>query len=800
MAMAPWWRNHGYLRSFFDYGVVMGGIGRIETGQRPYVDFVTPIQTGWYVLNGLAEKAGGGTFRAMTLSGAACTLVSFVILLGMLSRRWPLPAAAVVAGALVCGSVAQHTLIWYNSWGVVLVAVVAWAGAMAPVLRRETWGWHALAAAALFFGGINKVNMQLMALGLGLAWAVRAGLTGRAGAGRVGVTLLFYAAMAVLPVLAEMAWTGASFATWWHNVIALPAASRSNMVLAAWSTDFLFKSLHDYYGPLFLQKAGLIGVVLTVLTLGAILRRTWRETSRVEKILPLGCAAIALLGGVVLLTTNMDIVYIGMAGWLALLVALWLGYELPARGAWFYGTLVLPAVWIGAISWYAAWQGQRSQFGHSLVPRSGYVRGEEAGPDFAYLRGTLLPPEMVQSLREVADWRRSLSEERRRRHFFGPGTEWAAHIWPALRTPGLPIYIHPGNSLGSAEAALFFNTLSGGTLKEITVSRVLDNWAERERAYLEHRYDKRALGEVFSVYSKYENDSVSIAPVWFTRIFGGNADSRFLSSGVLFQKMADWRMFLGITEGSGTMQLIIPTNRLQGEIVMRRPESAPRVAVAADFAIYAQANATTRFPRWVERVELPAEQDELVMPYSIDSSHMPTTFTVEIPAGQEGQVVAGWRGPRILHTGLEGPDTPAWFYRSEAAVIPLDEAALAALLPGNWRPEQAFMRNGRMTAGGIELSAGGEIWLKVRGMVSEFAGVAKAVVTVKPGERLPQVRGIWYRGGRLEVYTDKLVSESDGTADFHAWCAEPDGWLVVSVDPSFTVPAVRVQVQKVTQQ
>lgn len=778
----------------------MGGIGRIDDGQRPYVDFVTPIQTGWYLLNGLAEKAGGGTFQAMTLSGAACTLISLAALLGMLSRRWPLPAAAVVAGALVCGSVSQHTLIWYNSWGVVLVAVVAWAGAVAPVLRRETWAWHALAAAALFFGGINKVNMQLMAIGLGLAWAVRAGLTGRAGAGRVGVTLLFYAVMAVLPVLAEMAWTGASFATWWHNVIALPAANRGNMVLAAWSRDFLFKSLHDYYGPLFLQKAGLIGVVLTILTLVTILRKTWRETSRVEKILPVGCAAIALLGGVVLLTTNMDIIYIGTAGWLALLVALWLGYELPARGPWFYGTLVLPVVFIGAISWYAAWQGQRSQFGHSLVPRSGYVRGEEAGPDFAYLRGTRLPPEMVQSLRRVADWRRSLSEERRSRHYFGPGTEWAARIWPALHTPGLPIYIHPGNSLGTEEAARFFNTISGGTLKEITVSRVLDNWAERERLYLEHRYDKHALGEVFSVYSKHENDSVSIVPVWFTRVFGGNADSRYLSSGVLFQKMADWRMFLGITEGSGTMQLVIPTNRLRGEVVVRRQEGAPAVAAAAEFQIYAQANATARFPRWSQRVELPADRDEVVVPYAIDSSHMPTTFTVEIPAGQSGLVVAGWRGPYILHTGLEGPDTPAWFYRGEAAAVtPLDEAALAALLPGNWRPEQAFMRNGRMTAGGIELSAGGEIWLKARDMVPEFAGVATAA-TVKPGGWRPQVRGMWYRGGRLEVFTDKLVSESDGTADFHAWCAEPGGWLIISVDPGFMVPAVLVRVHKVTQQ
>ena len=49
--------------------------------------------------------------------------------------------------------------------------------------------------------------------------------------------------------------------------------------------------------------------------------------------MPVGCGLVALLGGVVLLATNMDIAYIGLAGWLALLVALWIGYEIPAKRA-----------------------------------------------------------------------------------------------------------------------------------------------------------------------------------------------------------------------------------------------------------------------------------------------------------------------------------------------------------------------------------------------------------------------------------------------------------------------------------
>ena len=81
LALVPWWRNHGYVRSFFDYGVAMGGVGRINDGQRPYVDFISPIQAGWYWLNSWAEKMGDGTFQAMTLGGIGCTLISMAVLL-----------------------------------------------------------------------------------------------------------------------------------------------------------------------------------------------------------------------------------------------------------------------------------------------------------------------------------------------------------------------------------------------------------------------------------------------------------------------------------------------------------------------------------------------------------------------------------------------------------------------------------------------------------------------------------------------------------------------------------------------
>ena len=802
MVLAPWWRNHTCQRSFFDYGLVVGGTGRIEAGQKPYVDFITPAQAGWYFLNWSAERLGGGTFQGMTLGGAAGILVALAVFTAVLARRWPLPAAMLVAGALVCSTVSQHTLLWYNPWGVVWLLVAAWAGAVAPVLRWEHRHWHLLAAAALFFGGINKINMQLMALLLVWAWALRAGLTGRADWKRVGLTLLFYPAWAALPVLAELAWTGASFGTWWHNVIALPAGSRSGMALRAFAPEYLFTPFNHHYDGTVLLPAGLIGLVLTLLTLAGMLRKTWRERSRWERFLPLASAVAAYAGGVVLMATNMDIVNIALGGWIGLLVALWLGYGLPARGAWFHGTLVVPAVLIGAVTWHSAWEGQRSQFGHSRSPRDSYVDAGEAGPEFGYFRGTFMPPETVESLRQMAAWRRALAPERQAAHFFGPGTQWAARIWPAMRTPDLPasIYWQAGNSDAQAVVTRLADALNAGEFKEITVAEVVDHWEESHRMLLHTRYEKIHLGPDYFVYSFTGDASVANAPVWFTQHFGGNTDSRGIVSSGRFMRMTDGRLFLGVEEDGGTMALTIPANRLQGEVVVRRLEGAAKAPAVVEFAIYAQPNAAVRYERWRRQVELPSDQEEVIVPYAIDGSGMPTTFTVAIQPGHAGGIVAGWRGPRITHVGWsDSTDDPAWFFRGRSETVALDEHALALLLPGDWRPEEAFMRNGRVTAEGVELLPGGEIWLRVSGFVTAFSGRGK-VESGWDSSTLPLVRGMWYLRGRLEVFSQIIAREHDHAAEFQAWCAEAGGWLIVAVDPTVNAPAVRVRVHEVRQQ
>ena len=34
VALLPWWRNHGYLRDLYDYGVILKANARIAAGER----------------------------------------------------------------------------------------------------------------------------------------------------------------------------------------------------------------------------------------------------------------------------------------------------------------------------------------------------------------------------------------------------------------------------------------------------------------------------------------------------------------------------------------------------------------------------------------------------------------------------------------------------------------------------------------------------------------------------------------------------------------------------------------------
>ena len=290
----------------------------------------------------------------------------------------------------------------------------------------------------------------------------------------------------------------------------------------------------------------------------------------------------------------------------------------------------------------------------------------------------------------------------------------------------------------------------------------------------------------------------SVDPVPFVWRFGGNVDSRQISTSAEFLETDDKRGFIGGSEGWMEMRVTMPTNRLQGEVLVLRTDADLARPMWADFAIYAQPDKFNRFPRWSTRVQLPAGRKEVIVPYAIDSSHLPTTFFVNVPAGLGGKMAAGWRVPYITDVGSDSAE-PQWLNRSDAPVMPLDETALRQLLPDEWRPLEVRMRNGRLTKAGVELLPGGEIWLHVRGIVSKFVGISTVATSGVPTRR-PQVSGFWYKAGRLDAYASPAPDSTSASQQFfQAWCGEPGGWLVVAVDNNPTMLPVVVRITEVTQ-
>lgn len=792
VALMPWCRNHRYLRDFMDYGLVMAAGARIDAGEHPYADFATPIQCGTYWLNRASQALAGNTYQGMTWGNAALIAGATVLLALLLARRWPAWIAVPIAWAVVCGSASQHTIVWYNSLGVICLALATWASATAPVLRKSDIPSHVLTAAALFLGGVNKLNFHLVALVCVAAWALRAGLCGRASWRRVAATFAFIGlAGVVLPFGAEIAWTGASRATWWHNVLELPAAGRSAYLQAALHAPFYLKPLHDYYGPLALPQIGLAGVALLGLAV-LVLARSRRGIDRL--VLPAaGCLAAGAM--VALLATNHEIGYITLATALVLATALTLGFaDAPPRPARLGLALVIPSLAFGTISWWSAWQGQRSQFGHSSSPRAEYRDGAGIVPGNRFLAGTLIPPEAAESLAVVASILPQPDQDGLRPVFYGPGLEFLECLWPATKTRGVPLWLAEGTSCGPLENALIgLHLADPAKVRLILVSVPWENWPSRSLAQINFCFVPRECGNVFRGYLRRQPGDPVASPLALIQLLGGNLHPAYLRFGELAQPSATTtgRNFVGSFRSSTVFRLEAPCNRLGGTAVLRRQPGAPAGPFSADFAVrYTRPDSPG--DAWRQTVTLPAGADETTVEYAVDARQQALEFAVEIPAASQDAVCAGWMDPRIHHAQPGTAAPPSLFAQPLPDSSPSAEETRTAM-PPKWSADAVVLRGARIVDGRFELPAGGELWLRADRPLAEWL----ATVSVAAGQdtgRLPVVRLLWAKGGRLEILTQTDVRASDHRLELRAWSAEPEGWIGVLIDPNPGTPPAIVHI------
>ncbi len=792
LALLPWWRNHRHLRDFMDYGLVMSATAQINAGDRPYVDFATPVQSATFGLNAAAEALFGGTYQAMTWGNAVFIIAAFALLAWLFGRRWPLWAAVPVAWAIVAGSATQHTIIWYNSLGVVCLAAVAAAGALAPVWRRDQLALHAATAVALWLGGANKLNFHLVALAVAAGWPLRAWLLRHATAGRAALTLAFIVTCGVLlPLATELLWTGATPADWWHHVIALPAA-RTGYLLRLTELRAYLQPIHDYYGPLLIPQIGLVSVALII---AAVAVTPFGRGPRADRLIAPAAGLLAIGATLGLLATNHEIGYVTLAAAVALAAALQLGFA-PARPAPLPLALllVLPAVLCGAAATWSAWQGQRSQFGHSPSARADYRDGGDVHPGLAYLRGTRLPPELAESLAVAASLLPPPDARGRHPVFYGPGLEFLEHSWAAAKTPGLPLWIAEGTTYGPRESERLRRHFADPEQVRIAfVSAAWEQWPERCRQMLNFNFLMRECGGVARAYRRREPHEAPAATLDLFHLLGGNLHPSFLRSEPQTTPgtAADGRHFLGTTRSGAVFTFAAPSNRLAGSAIVQRLPDGADGPLTVDLIIrYTRPDAPSE--AWRQPVTLPAGAAETTVEYSVDARQQPLVFAVEIPGAAAGSVCAGWFGARLQHAQAD-PGEPVGLHPPRHPGRWLEPATLPTAPPNGWRADAAFLRGAVPAGEDFSVSAGGELWFRADRPLAEFRANVR-LPDGSPRTNLPCIRLVWYKGGRLELLTQAPLRAEDARLELRAWSAEPEGWIGILVDPGANTPDALVRI------
>lgn len=154
--------------------------------------------------------------------------------------------------------------------------------------------------------------------------------------------------------------------------------------------------------------------------------------------------------------------------------------------------------------------------------------------------------------------------------------------------------------------------------------------------------------------------------------------------------------------------------------------------------------------------------------------------------------MAGWRAITLLHA-TDGPDLPPMLRPASPEAKVAGAEMRSALLPAGWSPEKILVRNARLDPTyGLVFLPGGEVWIRLGDYLADVRGVA----TVAKDADLPAnpvVRVFYYKGGKLEMQAQSVVQDPERHFEFDAWSAERNGWLVITLDPTASIPPVSVK-------
>lgn len=769
-----------------DYGLVAAASGRIQAGESPYVDFLTPIQAGFLQLNSWVETLLGGGFLGLTRGGALLIVVTFGSFAALLGRAWPRWFAIVLASAITILAASQHTIIWHNTLGVFAMGVAVCSAALNPIWRRSHFAMAAVTAVALWLGGINKLNYQIVAIAGVAGFALRARFLKKASVAETGVTMIGILVAGVIAPMATELWsTGAGLREWYENVIALSSGSRAHYLEALVSWQYYLRPYHDYYGPIFPSAFGLLFAIFMT---GAV-AILWRSRSNLDRALLVLAGAGVLAAGLAILATNHEIAFVSAAAMLVLSIAVGLGFGCAERNR-VYGSfwaVTFAVIWTQA-GWLSAWEGQRSQFGHSSSSRETYREIHPSFDELAYVDGVRFPPEIAESYESLASWMKQSERNRSLPLFYGTGLEWLEQVWPQPKVARLPLWLHDKTSYQREQDRQLYELLVPPPAFSAVVEAVpWAFWPGQSQTAVSLMSQMEYRGPFIRLRHMEEQIFDSRLPVEAITTLGMNMDPQHLQLDshptVVPRQRTDKMVFLSSLSDSWDLTTDWPGRTGRVTAVL---QNDPTLAGAeGTFSVESFVDGDWQLEQ-SQRLSVAIGEHDGSAEVEFRARSRKLRFSFRGDQNNPSAVFGGWRGFIVLGTSESEDDPPSLFGLNEAQ---LADTPIPTSLNHEADFPYARSRGAVVIEDSVTLQPEDEYWVKSDSIFEALPGSVR--FDLVSGSHNAELTILWVKGGRIQILnTLKLTADTNAHA-FSLRSPGPGGWLgfVLNVPPSSGISA-----------
>lgn len=791
---AIWLRNRDILGDLFDYSMLIGATGKIHAGLHPYTDIRSPMQSATYLFNALTESVFGRSYLGLTWGGLIQALGGGGLIFWITKKQGGAVVGVAFTAAMVLGGLIQHVVFFYNPIGIACAAIVVIGLSRQPGLDqlRQPTTW--LIFGALIVSGLNKLNFHGFTMAVGATLLLLAKTQGELNWKRFGqqIALLGLAGL-MLPLLFELAWTAASFATWFENVITRPSERHESM--ARWSDlGILFHPASNFYHHLLFPFLGGLGILAVGIATG------WNMLTGSERgRLPVNTVRLILaLGGVfsscLLMVTNNETLSLTSLPFLIITMALVLSHA--GSGHSFYRLSVFAVV--ACIPWvinggYSAWHGSRVYYGLHGPDRSEFQCLDTPSLPLRYFEGVRFHPDRLTQLKALASTLVEMESPQGKLPgvAFGSALEWLERAYPDNIVRNMPVWFHHGTTLRDGDLDWFAHNLSTAQADRLLVQSEWEDWPDDIATWLNTEFIPRPIANRYLLYQRITpslaqtDESIFPHPREFRDQTQSNLDPRLTtgSPALAFRETAAGHVWG--SDQSVEWDWDLRPFHLSGRWVIESLSPSPTGSVEIRVTAFGDDG-------------YQAVMDQVNLPLDAAASAQTNTFDIRpnglklkweiIPSADASAFRAGWREIRILHSGkpASAPTRPLNPRRGVLSKTPGPELAATDLFWFHNEPDT----NPAATYPAVPF----EQWFRPHPGINHI----RAHIELDPGTLdaadgpIIVILGT-YRNGRFEIAQEVTVLRSDPIISIEGWIPEPDTWVVLQPRPAnLTDPPLRI--------